>query len=582
MVFLENLSQLMDGVVKAMCANMGSVEAGVPGSEIHQPHDVSHGDLTSNVALKLTKRLGQKPILIAESIKALLEKNIDFMDLVASVAVVHPGFINFSLKPELKYETVKSVLREKSKYGMKAAKKSAVLLEFVSANPTGPLHIGHARQAVLGDAIFNLMKTQGHSVAKEFFYNDAGNQIQTLTDSVKLRLDGHKPGDECWPIDGNLYNGEYVADIAQSFLNKESIKSESANELIEVSASGDANDLENIQKFAVAYLRKEQATDLNAIGVEFDSIQLESDLYKNGDVERTVEKLIKSGYTKNEDGALWLKSTEFGDDKDRVMKKKEGGYTYFVPDVAYHKIKWDRGFEKAVNIQGTDHHGTIKRVRAGLQALGEGIPADFPSYLLHTMINVVKDGKPVKISKRAGSYVTLSDIVSWTSADAVKFFLLAKKASTEDTFDVDMAVKKNNENPVFYVQYAHARIKTMLTRWMSEGGSEEMLESIVKTANLNDISSELELKIITMLERYPSMLEISAKEMAPHAVVTYLRELATMYHQYYGQAKIFIDDENKKTARLIFSLAIAQVIKNGLSVLGVSAPESMAQIQDTE
>ena len=575
MNFLEKLNVELDAVVENILKENNITV--VLNSEIHRPHDLSHGDLTSSVALKLTKAFKKSPMQIGEIIKEKCAGSAILSKYIQSIEIVLPGFINFTLHPEVKYEIIKEIMDSGEYFGCVGKKNEKVLLEFVSANPTGPLHIGHARQAVLGESICNLLKTQGYEVTKEFFYNDAGNQIETLTQSVKMRLDGFSPGDACWPLDGNFYNGEYIADIADAYLRKETVIFDNANESVFVQSSGDISNLKNIKNFAVAYLRKEQNSDLESIGVKFDNFYLESDLYKNGDVEKAVSGLINSGHTKELDGALWLNSTAFGDDKDRVMRKSGGGYTYFVPDVAYHVKKWNRGFTKAINIQGSDHHGTVARVRAGLQALDIGIPKNYPSYLLHTMVNVVKDGKQVKLSKRAGSYVTLSDIVEWTSADAVKFFLLSKKASTEDTFDVDLAVKDNNENPVFYVQYAHARIKTILARWSEEGGDFSALfdASGLKGLSFKELQSPLELKLLSMLEKYPFILAEAAKEMAPHGVVLYLRDLASMYHQYYGQERVFVDDKNIKDVRLVFSCAIAQVLANGLGVLGVSAPNSM-------
>jgi arginyl-tRNA synthetase len=341
-----------------------------------------------------------------------------------------------------------------------------VLVEFVSANPTGPLHVGHGRQAALGDAICNLFATQGWSVHREFYYNDAGVQIDTLTKSTQLRAKGFKPGDDCWPTgpttrEQGFYNGDYIADIADDFKAKKTVKADDR----EFTASGDVEDYDNIRQFAVAYLRHEQDKDLQAFNLHFDEYYLESSLYTSGRVEATVNKLVANGKTYEQDGALWLKSTDYGDDKDRVMRKGDGTYTYFVPDVAYHIAKWERGYTKVVNIQGTDHHGTIARVRAGLQAADVGIPQGYPDYVLHTMVRVVKGGEEVKISKRAGSYVTLRDLIEWTSKDAVRFFLLSRKPDTEYTFDVDLAVQQNNDNPVYYVQYAHARICSVLAAW---------------------------------------------------------------------------------------------------------------------
>ncbi|MDP2742381.1 MAG: arginine--tRNA ligase, partial [Hydrogenophaga sp.] len=437
-----------------------------------------------------------------------------------------------------------------------------LMVEFVSANPTGPLHVGHGRQAALGDAICSLYETQGWNVHREFYYNDAGVQIGTLATSTHLRAQGFKPGDPNWPE--AAYNGDYIADIAADFLAKKTVKADDR----EFTASGDISDLDGMRQFAVAYLRHEQDLDLQAFAVKFDHYYLESSLYTSGRVEATVQKLINAGKTYEQDGALWLKSTDYGDDKDRVMRKSDGSFTYFVPDVAYHISKWERGFTKVINIQGTDHHGTIARVRAGLQAANVGIPEGYPDYVLHTMVRVVRGGEEVKISKRAGSYVTLRDLIEWTSKDAVRFFLLSRKPDTEYTFDVDLAVQKNNDNPVYYVQYAHARICSVLASW---GGDVATL----KDASLSALDSAPAQALMLLLAKYPGMLSDAARDFAPHDVTFYLRELAASYHSYYDAERILVEDESIKTARLALVAATAQVLHNGLNVLGVSAPKKM-------
>jgi arginyl-tRNA synthetase len=436
------------------------------------------------------------------------------------------------------------------------------MVEFVSANPTGPLHVGHGRQAALGDAICNLYASQGWDVYREFYYNDAGVQIATLATSVQLRAKGIKPGDAQWPE--AAYNGDYIQDIADAFLAKQTVKADDR----EFTASGDIDDLDGIRMFAVAYLRHEQDLDLKAFDVRFDNYFLESSLYTTGKVEETVKRIVAGGHTYEQDGALWLRTTDYGDDKDRVMRKSDGTYTYFVPDVAYHITKFERGFTKAVNIQGTDHHGTIARVRAGLQATALGIPQGYPDYVLHTMVRVMRGGEEVKISKRAGSYVTLRDLIDWTSKDAVRFFLLSRKADTEYTFDVDLAVTKNNDNPVYYVQYAHARICSVLAAW---GGDVATL----KDADLSALTGPQAQALMLQLAKYPEVLAAAAQDFAPHDITFYLRELAAAYHSYYDSERILVDDETVKKARLALVAACAQVLHNGLAVLGVSAPSKM-------
>ena len=534
------------------------------------PKVAAHGDLATTAAMQLAKPLKQNPRQLAESLCAVLRSTLPYQTWVESLDIAGPGFINIKLKPAAKQQVVRSVLLQADRFGSQPDNGQRMLVEFVSANPTGPLHVGHGRQAALGDAICNLFDSQGWLVHREFYYNDAGVQIGTLATSTQLRAQGFKPGDTCWPTDPdnpvskNFYNGEYIADIAADFLAHKTVTSDDRA----YTASGDATDLDSIRQFAVAYLRHEQDLDLSAFAVKFDNYYLESSLYTSGRVDATVKRLIEAGKTYEQDGALWLKSTDYGDDKDRVMRKQDGTYTYFVPDVAYHISKWERGFQKVINIQGTDHHGTIARVRAGLQAANVGIPQGYPDYVLHTMVRVVKGGQEVKISKRAGSYVTLRDLIEWTSKDAVRFFLLSRKPDTEYTFDVDLAVARNNDNPVYYVQYAHARICSVLASWGGDAAS-------LCHADLAPLQSPQALALMLLLAKYPDMLTAAAEGFAPHDVTFYLRELAACYHSYYDAERILVDDEALKLARLALVAATAQVVRNGLAALGVSAPEKM-------
>jgi arginyl-tRNA synthetase len=527
------------------------------------PKVAAHGDFACTAAMQLAKPLQQNPRQTAQTLRALLLQAPAFERWVDAVEIAGPGFINIRLKPAAKQETVREVLQAGARYGTQPASGDRkMIVEFVSANPTGPLHVGHGRQAALGDAICNLHAAQGVQVWREFYYNDAGVQIHTLATSTQARAKGLKPGDAGWPEPA--YNGDYIADIAADFLAGKTVSADDR----QFTASGDVEDLEAIRQFAVAYLRHEQDLDLQAFSVRFDNYYLESSLYSSGRVESTVARLKDAGKTYEQDGALWLKSTDYGDDKDRVMKKSDGSYTYFVPDVAYHLAKWERGFTKAVNIQGMDHHGTIARVRAGLQAANAGIAQGYPDYVLHTMVRVVRNGEEVKISKRAGSYVTLRDLIEWTSADAVRFFLLSRKPDTEYIFDIDLALSKNNENPVYYVQYAHARICSILTAW---GGDESRLKQV----DLSPLSSPPAQALMLLLAKYPDMLSHAAAGFAPHDVAFYLRELAACYHSYYDAERILVDDEPVKLARLALVAATAQVLHNGLAVLGVSAPNKM-------
>jgi arginyl-tRNA synthetase len=555
-----------------------------PTVTLERPRDPSHGDVACNIAMQLAKPLKKNPRELAQALVAAVLAGAENGDLIASAEIAGPGFINLRLTPAAKQQVVKTVLQEAADYGksqLGAGKK--VLVEFVSANPTGPLHVGHGRQGALGDAMSALFEIQGFDVTREFYYNDAGVQIATLATSVQARANGLKPGDAAWPE--SAYNGDYIADIAQDFLARKTV---AASDGEPVTASGDIGDIESIRKFAVAYLRREQDLDLQAFGVKFDNYYLESSLYKDGKVNAAVEALIAAGVTYELDGALWLRTTDYGDEKDRVMKKSDGTYTYFVPDVAYHIVKWQRGFGKVINVQGSDHHGTIARVRAGLQAVNMGIPQGYPDYVLHKMVTVMKNGEEVKISKRAGSYVTVRDLIEWSSGedgaaadgaadsprdltrgrDAVRFFLISRKADTEFVFDVDLALAKSDENPVYYVQYAHARICSVLAQWTGD-------EAGLSTVDLSPLTAPREASLLAKLAEYPDMLQHALEELGPHQVAFYLRDLAGELHSYYNAERVLVDDEALKMARLALMYATRQVLRNGLALIGVSAPARM-------
>ena len=535
-------------------------------ANLEVPKVASHGDFALTAAMQLAKPLKKNPRDVANALVEVLSQQAVFQQWVAGTELAGPGFINIRLTPEAKQQVVREVLAAGPRFGARPIDGSVpnkkLLVEFVSANPTGPLHVGHGRQAALGDAICNLFASQGWDVWREFYYNDAGVQIQTLANSTQARARGLKPGDIGWPE--SAYNGDYIDDIAKDFLAKKTVSADDRS----YTASGDVDDLDSIRQFAVAYLRREQDLDLQAFHVKFDHYYLESSLYTDGRVDDAVAKLQAAGKTFEADGALWLRSTDYGDDKDRVMRKTDGSYTYFVPDVAYHMAKWERGFEKVINIQGMDHHGTIARVRAGLQAANVGIPAGYPDYVLHTMVRVMRGGEEVKISKRAGSYVTLRDLITWTSKDAVRFFLLSRKPDTEYVFDVDLAVAKNNDNPVYYVQYAHARICSVLATW---GGDVAHLGDV----DLSALAGAQAQSLLMQIAKYPDMLRDAAEDMAPHDVAFYLRDLAASYHSYYDAERILVDDESVKAARLALIAATAQVLRNGLKILGVDAPDRM-------
>jgi arginyl-tRNA synthetase len=537
------------------------------------PKQAAHGDLAITAAMPLAKSLRLPPRAVAEQLVAALNAQPAIQRWVSALEIAGPGFVNLRLAPAAKQAVVTEVLAGADSFGIQPANGDKVIVEFVSANPTGPLHVGHASQAALGSTVCNLLASQGWAVQREFYYNDAGVQIATLANSTQLRIKGFKPGDPCWPTDPDnpeskkFYNGDYVADIAADFLAKKTVKADDR----EFTASGNPDDLDSIRQFAVAYLRHEQDLDLQAFGVHFDNYFLETSLYSSDSVKQTVAKLVHSGKTYELDNALWLRTTEYGDDKDRVMRKSDGTYTYFVPDVAYHLNKWERGFKKAINVQGSDHHGTIARVRAGLQCAAEGVPQGWPDYLLHKMITVMRGGQEVKISKRAGSYVTLRDLIDWTSRDAVRFFLVSRKADTEFTFDIDMALKQSDENPVFYVQYAHARICSVLRQYVDKGG--ELAK--VAGADLSLLTAPAEATLMLRLAEFPQTLASAARDLAPHDIAYYARGVAANFHTYYAAERFLVDDPALALARLALLTATAQVLRNALAVLGVSTPEVM-------
>jgi len=532
--------------------------------QLDRPKSIEHGDFSSNLAMMLAKPLKKNPRELA----TLIIEKLPHSPFIGKVEIAGAGFINFYLNAQARTFIIHEILKNPEAYGQNTSghdekgKPQKVQIEFVSANPTGPLHVGHGRGAAIGDSLARLLKFNGWDVTREFYYNDAGAQIDNLTKSVHARCHNMDPSDPAFPEDG--YRGEYIVEIANAFLNKESIECEGKT----IQASGNIDDLESIRQFSVAYLRHEQDQDLNAFQIKFDVFTLESSFYQNGQIEKVVASLIKNGFTYEEDNALWLKTTEFGDDKNRVMKKSDGSYTYFIPDVAYHLNKWERGFKRVINEQGSDHHSTITRVRAGLQSLKLGIPETYPEYVLHQMITVMKGGEEVKLSKRAGSYVTLRDLIDEVGCDATRYFLIARKPDSQLVFDIDLAKTQNSDNPVYYIQYAHARIAGVLKQW---GGDINQLNK----ANLDHLKSTQELILIKRLSEFPEMVLHAGIELAPHTIANYLKDCAADLHSYYNDTKFLVENEDEKLARLSLIRATQIVLKNGLDLLGVNAPEKM-------
>ncbi len=558
----------------------------VPAIELQRPNVAAHGDLSCTVALQLAKPLGRPPRAIAEEIAARLRADAGAAEWLAAVEVAGPGFINLRLTDASKRQVVGEVLRRGAAFGdCGEGVGKTVLLEFVSANPTGPLHLGHARQAALGDALANVLAACGWAVSREFYYNDAGVQIEQLAASVQARA---------WALQGRQidpaaigYQGEYIVEIARDFLAKATVRPRDG---AEVTASGDPNDRDAVRRFAVAYLRNQQDLDLDAIGVHFDNFYLESSLYEDGRVEAAVRGFVESGLSYEADGALWLRTTEalegteggaradLRDDKDRVVRKSDGTYTYFVPDVAYHLVKFERGHTRAINIQGSDHHGTVARVRAGLQILsrvrGLSIPLGYPEYLLHKMVRVLRGGEEVKMSKRAGTYVALRDLVDWVGRDATRFFLVSRKCDSEFAFDVDLALSHSEDNPVYYVQYAHARICSVLAQAADQTGT-VLDEAAAREADLTCLSAPKELALMARLAEYPDVVREAGETLAPHLIAFYCKDLAADLHAFYNAERILVEEAGLRTARLALLLATRQVLRNGLRLIGVHAPERM-------
>ena len=527
--------------------------------QVSRPKQIQHGDFSTNVSLPLAKILKKAPIEIA---KGIVER-IPSSTLIEKVEIAGPGYINFFLSSEARVELINKILAEKEDFGKSTfGKNQKVQVEFVSANPTGPLHVGHGRGAAIGDSIARLLEATGWDVTKEFYYNDAGAQINSLGLSVQARAKKISPGDKEFPKDG--YQGEYINDIADGFLSASEFNFNGNM----IRPSGDAENFQALKEFSVAYLRHEQDLDLEAFNVNFDIFSLESSLYKNGQVEHIVNMLIKNGHTYEKDDALWLKTTSFGDDKDRVMRKSDGEYTYFVPDIAYHLDKWERGYRRVINEQGADHHSTINRVRGGLQALDMEIPSKWPEYILHQMITVMKNKKEVKISKRAGSYVTLRDLIDEVGCDATRYFLIARRPDSQLIFDIDLAKTKNNENPVYYIQYAHARISRVLEQW---NGDKESLS----VKNGDSIKNLNELRLIKSISEFPEVVFQAAAELAPHQIANYLKDCAAEFHSYYNDTKFLIDDKDMMGNRLALIRATQFIFRNGLKLLGISAPNKM-------
>lgn len=578
------LAQQQDAITSLFRDALSALGISTGNIILEHPKNARHGDIACNIAMQSARLLKKNPREIAQQIVQHIESNPNSKKIIQSISIAGPGFINLFLTNEFITDTIHIVLQQGEQFGHVNSKNNhSVLLEFVSANPTGPLHLGHARQAALGDVLANIMQTQGWNVTREFYYNDAGVQISNLTKSVQLRARQILGEDIQMPE--RAYHGEYIIAIAQDYLNKITIQTNNGQI---IRSNGDISDDLAVRKYAVAYLRNEQDDDLSKLGVKFDNFYLESSLYSSHRVENAVQTMIKSGHTYEADDALWLRTTDFTDlghgivdDKDRVMRKTDGTYTYFVPDVAYHLAKFERGFDKAINIQGSDHHGTIARVRAGLQACSQvdnlNIPKEFPEYILHKMLSVVKNGEPVKMSKRSGNYVTLRDLVDWAGRDAARFFLVERKADAEFVFDIDLALAHSDENPVYYLQYAHTRICSLFKKAEEKGYSIPSVERLCH-ADLSSLSSETSQQLIQVISEYPNVLAQATQDKTPHTLCHYLKKLAASLHAFYNNEHVLVEEKALRDARFAILTATQQVFRNGFAILGISAPTSMERL----
>ena len=547
---MSGLDALRDALAQAAIALGAPADVQV---SLERPRDPAHGDWATNLAMTLAKPLAMKPRDIADTLVRTLDRTAAG---VSDVSVAGPGFINIRLDTADLASGLEQVLAAGAHWGHgEGGAGKVVNVEFVSANPTGPLHVGHGRQAALGDSIAALLGSQGYHVTREFYYNDAGVQIANLAKSTQARL--RERAGQPLEIPEGGYHGAYIKDIADTYAAE-----------FPLDALGEQ--YEQVQSVAVRELRKEQDLDLRAFGVQFDVYYLESSLYTDGLVEQTVATLRDKGHTFEDDGALYLRTTEYGDDKDRVMRKRDGTMTYFVPDVAYHVTKFQRGFTRAINVQGADHHGTTARVRAGLQALEMGIPKGYPEYVLHQMVTVMRSGAEVKISKRAGSYVTVRDLIDEVGRDAVRYFFLMRKGDSQLVFDVDLARSQSEENPVYYIQMAHARVCGIF-----RVGEVDASTVTGRDVNWSVLESVEERELTKAILDWPAFVASAAENLEPHRVANWLLETARLTHTWYHKHHVLGEAPEVMQARLALAKAVRITLANGLALLGIAAPERM-------
>ncbi len=555
--------------VERALAEMGASADAPVEVRLERPRDPSHGDWATNVALSLAKRLGRPPRDIATELATRIDLTATGLQ---TVAVAGPGFLNFRLAPASITDLLARIVAEDESYGLSAAGAGEpIIVEWVSANPTGPLHLGHGRQAALGDVLAGLLRATGWRVHREFYYNDAGNQMELLARSVRARYLQLLGVSAEVPEGG--YQGEYVLELAREF-------KVGVGDLYKDDDGPAA--LEAFRRFAVKLLRAEQDRDLAAFHVHFDHHYLESSLYAEGRVEATIAALRATGLVFEEDGAVWLRTTAFGDDKDRVMVRRDGAPTYFLPDIAYHVTKWERGFHHAINVQGADHHGTTARVRAGLRALGH--PEGFPEWVIHQMVRLEQGGREVKLSKRAGSYTTLRELFEMVGVDVARYFFLMRKPESQLVFDLDVALDQSEKNPVYKIQYAHARMCSIFAK----AGGSETVAAVAGAADLSLLGHPTELALVKALADLPEVIERAALQRAPHVLCDYLEQTAATVNSWYHagnpsrspELAVLVADPALRAARLVLAQAVRVVLKNGLRILNVSAPIRMERALD--
>ncbi len=541
-------------VIRAALAD-AAARLGAPACavELERPRDPAHGDVATNLALTLAKSLKQKPRAVAERLVATLQLP---QGLVRKVEIAGPGFINFVLAEAQLASVLESVLAAGDGYGKgDRGRGTRVNVEFVSANPTGPLHVGHGRGAALGDAIASLLEWTGHAVEREFYVNDAGVQVDKLARSLWARVQQAVGRRADIPEGG--YQGDYLVELAHTVLEREGRR---------FADLAEEEGVRRCRAIGVESQRREQDEDLREFGVRFDVTFSESQLYRDMLIEQTLADLAARGCTYEQDGALWLRTTAFGDDKDRVLRKSDGTFTYLLPDIAYHRHKHERGFTRAIDVWGADHHGYVARMRAAMQALG--YPADFFHAEIVQLVRVMRGGEEVRFSKRTGEFVTLRDLYQETGVDAARYFFLMRRGDSQFVFDVDLAKSQTEENPVFYVQMAHARMSGIFR----VAGREPSAVS-PEGVDLGALDQPEELALLKELADFPDLVAGAAAALEPHRITGYLENLARIAHAWYHKFRVL--GEPEEAARLVLAAAVRQVLANGLHLLGIGAPDRM-------